>query len=634
MAYKKPLGVADNKSYKDMYHFTNNFPKGDPDETPSINDELKINDSIKENPYTANVEIEKNEVILQPDLSALFIARGKTHKQGGIDVTLRPEAFVYSDDETLALTPEECDLYELKKGGTHKPKNYTPAKVIQKNVNPKNYNRLVSNISDVKKGDLAKKSSAMMLEKYIETLGQVAYAQENKKNFPQGLPAISEGTAPVYHPELEMLLDESKQYANKSELKDKEKNKQYTRYGGTVENPYMQGGGSYLTRPSGSRIEGSTKGWKKVLETDTYIQYERDGQTRTVAKTGPKMSDADWLNFLKNETPEHKAKRLRNQPGNMRMEGFQWKPVPPQYTPGQYNLPGLSGRRTPGLTIPEAPYEDHIPQVPDITTTSQGVKRADWEFTPWQKYSQGYNLYKLASARRYMPMRSQVDSPIEDPYLLNPEQTVGDLKGAAYQQVNSLKTLSPILRNAQAASIQGSLQDQLPGVRTNYDNANQQIVQGVRGRNVAAQTRDEYQNKDLDQKYYQQTIVGRQNFDNMKAYLGDQYVNNVLRDVETNQSLAYNLLTQNNPAYGYDWDTGNFYRNNKNILDAQSTPQGDYLQSLLQDIDIKTLSPAEKIQLLRELQRGKALQYLQPGFGQMGKKGGTMGNNNPYRKKY
>jgi len=631
MSYKKPVGVADNKSYKDMYHFTNTDPSKSTNETPSINDELKINDSIKENPYTANVEIEKDEVVLQPDLSGLFLARGKTHKKGGIDVTLKPESFIYSNDKSLALTPEECELYEFKKGGTtHKPENYTPAQVVRKNVDPKDYNRLVSNITDTKKGELAKKSSALMLDKYIETLGQVAYIQENKKNFPQGMPAISEGTAPVFHPELEALMDESVQYANGTEIKDKykdDKSKQYVKYGGTVGNPYMQGGG--LTNPQGSRIEGSTKGWKKIAETDQYIQYERNGQVRTVPKNGPQMSDPDWIEFKRTETPEHKANRLRGQQGSGRQYGFTLKPVAPMYTAGETDMTIGQNRVTIPGNLP-TPQLTNIPgpQVPNINATPQGYKRADWEFTPWQKLSQGYNLYKLASARREFPMRSQVDSPLEDPYLVNPEQTVGDLKGISNQNINSLKTLNPILRNAQAASIYGQIQNQIPEVRNQYDNTNQQIVQGVRARNVAAQTRDEYKNKELDQQYYQQTVVGRQNFANMKSYLGDQYMNNVMRDVETNQSLAYNLLSQDNPAYDYDWKTGHFMRNQKSILDAKSNPQGDYIQSILGGIDFQSLSNAEKIQLVRELQRGKALQYLQPGFppaiGAQSKKGGIM----------
>lgn len=626
MAYKKPLGVADNKTYKDMYHFNNRFfgEGGDPNETPSINDELKINDAIKENPYSANVEIEKDEIVLQPDLTGLFIAKGKSHKQGGIDVSLRPNSFVFSDDKSLALTPRECELFELKKGGkSHLPQNYTPAQVIRKNVKPEDYNRLVSNISDVKKGDLTKKSSAMMLEKYIDTLGGVAYLQEKKKDFPQGLPDFSIGSAPVKHPELDALLDESYQFGNKPD-------KQYTKYGGKVENPYKAQLG--VNRPPmGSRLY-DTKGWTKIEETDEYIQYKKTstGEVKIVQKDGPKMSDADWTKFI--NSPQGKATRhLRQTQQTATDYGFQQKPLElleAEMSP----MLGLAPRAPMNpLAPPDFTTPTPTPQVPELDVTPQGVKRADWQFTPWQRVSKGYNLAKLASARRYMPMRSQVDSPVEEAYLVNPEQTVGDLKALANQQISALGTLNPILRNAQAASAYGQLQNQIPQVRNQYDNANQQIVQGVRQRNAAAQTRDEYQNKAYDQQYYKESIVGRQNFDNMRAYLGDQYMNNVLRDVETNQALAYNLLTLNNPAYGYDWKTGNFYRNKKDILDVQGSGAQDEYRSLIQLAD-QIGDPVKKLELLTKIH---GLRVFGPAISAQNnspfrKKGGTV--RNPYKK--
>jgi hypothetical protein len=132
------MGVADNKTYKNMYHFTGN-PYGnlDLEDVPSINGEATINTNIKDNPYRANVEIEKGEIVLQPDLTALFKAQGKKHSGGGIDVNLKPNAFIFSDDKSLALTKEDCETFELEKydkGGKYKAKDYTPAKMLKKKI--------------------------------------------------------------------------------------------------------------------------------------------------------------------------------------------------------------------------------------------------------------------------------------------------------------------------------------------------------------------------------------------------------------------------------------------------------------------------------------------------------------------
>jgi hypothetical protein len=98
------MGVADNKSYKDQYHFKMRNPYSVTEGMPSLNLDPKVNETIKENTERANVEIEKDEIILNPDLSALFKAKGKTHKQGGINVMLKPNSFVFSDDKTLVST--------------------------------------------------------------------------------------------------------------------------------------------------------------------------------------------------------------------------------------------------------------------------------------------------------------------------------------------------------------------------------------------------------------------------------------------------------------------------------------------------------------------------------------------------
>ena len=88
------MGVADNRSYKDEYLFKDSYksvfrsPSLTEEDNPSINVDPKINSTIKENPYRSNVEIEGREIVLKPDLSALFTAVGKRPSKGGMDVLL------------------------------------------------------------------------------------------------------------------------------------------------------------------------------------------------------------------------------------------------------------------------------------------------------------------------------------------------------------------------------------------------------------------------------------------------------------------------------------------------------------------------------------------------------------------
>lgn len=665
------MGVADNKTYKNMYHFNDTFYRTKLEDLPSLEVDPKINTNIKENPYTSNVEIEEGEIVLQPDLSALFKARGKKHKNGGIDVSLKPDSFVFSDDKSMALTQEECETFELggkysldkDKKKKHDPKDYTPAKVLKKAVNIEHYNRLVNNLNDPIKDDLAKKSSAMMLEKYIGTLGNIAFVQEQKKKFPTGVPGFAIGTAPVYDPELE---------------EDIEAQKQYAKYGG----PIMQDGGrSRVGQMWGNALADQEAEYRRIArrnraqsvplnrplqnQSDPWGLWKGDKQTVFVDRYGvsnaaDKISDLDkvatelgyngkkdpkaFQQWLYNSSPENRsiidkwhAKYGDTGPVGGMFDGkigIRWqnilrelrdRPINEPIKPDGPQIPGIRERPPINATVPPTSPIDNIPHANPVTGDSQGVKRADWEFTPWQKISQLYNLSKYAGAKRYMPYRSRMNSSYVDPSLVNPEQVMGDLRSGTNQNINSLNTLNPILRNAQASNIYGQYLDKAPQIRSEYDNQNAQITNQFRQYNNQIRNQETQTNMINDQNYYQQSVVGRQNYDNLKTYLGDQYMNNLLGDVQTNQSLSYNLLTQNNPAYGYDWKTGNFTRNKKDILDVQGAGSADELKSVSEEINQIT-DPYQ-----RSLARIKlyGLKVFGPAINQQ-KKGGKI-KHNPYK---
>lgn len=570
------MGVADNRTYKNEYHFTDDS-KPTSEQHPSIEKDPKVNTTIKKNPYRSNVEIEGGEVVLQPDLSALFKAKGKRHAQGGMDVLLKPDSFVFSDFDELEIDEDEAEDFELKEGGT-------PAKTLKKNIDIKHYNTLVQNVTNPYKDDLAKKSSAKMLEKYIKTLGNIAYIQESKKGFPQGLPDFSIGTAPMENEELENQIEE---------------NKQYMKAGGMTKNPYAKVGLSVdLDCPCGRKPDGTCKdcpdesAWNPYIQgaekvtgsvPNDYTQILNTSRGTLYQKYIPGTSrrkpsaqeEAAYMRWLNTKSPEERqriinanieaGKKLKNTPES---DKFLWKervlPI------NNFNFSPKPLANTP----PE--QKDDIPVVEEQDYTPQGSKSADWKFTPWQKLSQAYNWGQYAGVNRYMPFRSRYTATYVDPALVNPEQAIGDMKGMTNQQLASLSTLSPILRNAQAAGSFGQLLGQIGSVRSQYDNQNAQILNQTRQYNNQVKNNESLVNMGNDQQYYTQAVEGRKNFENMRTYTANQAMNNVLRDVETNQKLAYNLLTQNNPAYNFDWRTGRFTRTNKSVLDVATDSKSDW----------------------------------------------------------
>jgi len=548
------MGVGDNKSYKNMYHFTGKYYQNDPSKLPSLhNDNPKINDSIDENPYAANVEVEEGEIILNPDLSALFKAKGKKHSQGGTDVYLKGGSFVFSDHKSMNISNDEQEMFELKTG-----KKNTPAEVLKRNIDTKHYNALVQNLLDPKKDDLAKRSSSMMLEKYVEKLGQIGYIQESKKGFPDGTPAFSTNTAPVFDKDIKEDIMESKQYM---------------KYGGRILPKFQVAGGwgrlsTFFDQkkeviPEGYRLNplAGFRGMPRYIPTGTQ-SVTTQTTTPPVATTPPQTS----TNTKVSGVPE----KTSGNPYNKQLEI--------KITPGEI------GYATPDIGVGK------IDEKPD------SFMKIPWEFTPYQKESQAYNALKAASVKRYMPMRSRFNTTYMDPSLLNPEQTIADMKGLANQQVGATSALNPILGNAQANDIWASLLDKAPTIRNQYDNQNSQIINSSRQFNTQLKTQKTLTDMQNDQNYYRESITGQQNYDNMKNYMWDQFMNNRMRDVETNQSLAYMMATQKNPAWRFDYKTGQFLRNKKDFRDVDD----DQFSKLLNEMigNYKSYDPKVQVAIL------------------------------------
>lgn len=705
------IGPADNKSYKNTSFFNGSYPSSYGDAMPSLNLPPEINSTIKENPYRTNVEIEKDEVVLPPDMSALFKAKGKKHYDGGINVDLQPNSFVFSDDKSLAFDKHDHNAFELKAGGNFNKYNNTPAAVLVRNIDPKHYNKMVANVSNVKGDELGKKTSALMLQKYIGTIGNVAYLQEKKKGFPQGIPSFSNGSAPVYDDDLKNQIMQQKQYA---------------KYGGNI-NPYnekMQHGGTptdtkslmdllynnlnktkddgygstspYLaptqvnqpqaqtSHPSGNPYgppivpyrsahtpQGSVtptgkssffdkgpdylQSWEKVIPGVSQMS-NKDAQSAIynyTLKNNPNQAIAMWKDAgltnqgrtmpdLVNMTDKDANGKPLYTFNNTEFTPDKLKSLEGAYVDGDFGYRQLPYTQGPDLNRFKGSMKVNIipgqqtidpPQPGDVNGPAQSGKDINWQFTPWQKVSQGWNALQYADAKRYMPYRSQDQASYIDPALVNPQQAIGDMQASANQQLAGINTLNPVLRNAQAAGTYSQYLDKVPQVQSQYDNQNVGIMNQAREYNNQIKNNETATNMDNDQKYYDQSVVGQQNFDDLKSYLGNQWMNNVLGDVNTDQSLAYNELTQKNPAYGYDFKSGNFYRNPMNILDAPDNGNNAALKQITDQID-KISDPKQKADAYLKLY---GLNTLGPKFAaaedsRSQQKRGGMIRKNPYKK--
>jgi len=157
----------------------------------------------------ANVEAEKNETVLtdadQDGFYELYNIGGKRHSQGGTPLNLPEQSFIFSDTRKMKFTKEE-----LKELGVSSSKRLTPAAVSKKFP----INKYMEVLKDPSSDDIAIQSAEAMIKKNKIKLSQIAFMQEKKKDFEEGLPLaaypylLENGIDPK---EFEMKIEQAKQ---------------------------------------------------------------------------------------------------------------------------------------------------------------------------------------------------------------------------------------------------------------------------------------------------------------------------------------------------------------------------------------------------------------------------------------
>jgi hypothetical protein len=634
----KKMAIADNATYKDQYFFkTGDQYDSTFGENPSLDVEDNINYTIKSNPYRANVEIEGREVVLNPELDGIFDAKGKRHHKGGMPVQLKPGSFVFSDHSPMALSKQEQEVLELKQGSSSKKKDNTPAQVLKRNIDLEHYNRLVNNIEDPKKNLLAKSSSELMLNKYREIVGKIAFAQESKKGFEDGIPEFAKDSAPVYNDEVKDKIMEQKQYA---------------KYGGHIKNPYREIGQTGLTMMQTAGLVPYTgdkgddwnaskyteKEWNQFAADVGFYKEAKEKNIPITNKTfqqwmlnhptygpivkqvheGSTTKQGEWFVGPDGRTVFQRFGTNKAEDPADEMLGVRWDQVKERSIIPNTTITSVN------TTTTLAPSYITPPEVKNIEVTPQDYMPIRWQFTPWQKVSQAVNAGRAIGIKKYGPMRSQFEPKYVSLPLYNPEPAIQDAQAATFMALNSFRSQNPILANAMASDAIGKNLNKINEIRAQYDNMNVGQKTNEEMTNTQLRNQSLMANINFDQDYYQKSVIASANFDKAKQFAQDQYWSGLFKDVATNESLAYMMATLRDPAWTYDFKTGDYKRLPKNILDAMTAnTKGAYLDKYIQQIDFNALSPGEKINFLKVL----ALKQFQP---QVSRKGGVI-KKNPYR---
>lgn len=162
-------------------------------------DDVSVRYSLSSVPReAANIEAEGGETVLT-DLNndgqfGLYNIKGPRHSKGGVPMYLPEQSFVFSDTPKMKFNRQEMADF-----GIESRKKMTPAKISKKFQ----LNEYIGAMADPFADEITIRSAEMMRDKNQMSLSKLAFGQEAKKQFSDGVPVtahpylISQGINPI-----------------------------------------------------------------------------------------------------------------------------------------------------------------------------------------------------------------------------------------------------------------------------------------------------------------------------------------------------------------------------------------------------------------------------------------------------
>lgn len=446
----------------------------------------------------ANAELEKDEIVFNPKTLAMHRVIGKWHKDGGVNTNLDEGSFIFSNFKDLAINKKEKSQFEFRMGGSYKPHNNTPAKVLMKEIDLPHHNKMVNILQSKTQDDIAKNSAALMIAKNIEKAGRVAYLQEKKKNFEDGLPEFAQNTAPVYDDYTNNQISQSQQYMKRGGLKKYQM--------GITNFPnsdfYNKVYGSNYVPSTVSNKFGMLNGYPSFMQspTQSYAQFPSSFSMQSMLN--PKT---DWASSQQNYDNSVNAKRVAE---------F-------EKTAQQANT-GLHPNKA--------------------VDTNSNLAGKQIPLTGYQYLNALYPLMQRVRTQR--PMRMEI------PQMVVPEMEMMDVQpflSNIDQQMSLSRRLARTVNPAQANIVNQSIYGQ--GLDARNQAISQVTNQNREMRNrMAMNIADAYNKRNMgmaqaNQDYYQKSQLADLNRESMKSALKNQSMSIFNKYISDNQALQNTFNT-------------------------------------------------------------------------------------------
>jgi len=520
MAYKIYVEKQGTPYPYDTKHYNGSLP-----ELPEVSTKMK---PIEED--NANAEIEKGEIILDPETGALHKALGKPHSKGGTPVSLKDGSFIFSNYKNLAIKKNEKELFEFKLGGKYKPQDNTPSKVLEKEVDLEHHNKMIDILQNEKKHTEETVNSAkLMMLKNLEKVGQLAFLQESKKNLQA--PAFAQQTAPVYSKDTDEQINQSMQY--------------------------LQQGGRKLTAEEILKAEknklNDITGWNFLYRDGRKSYYDKPGSVQTT-RTKPSAADeAAYAKYLSTETAEQRMRRKAR-------EAQQSTPGPLGYTAdllsnSQLDLkfPKMDSMSPAASLIGRPPTQQLNGNLAGNPQELVDPTTYDTKLTPWQKINVGIPFYRALNIKTQYPLRQHQESVIPQMENINAQPQLDQNNQAYFNAAQQTKGLIPGQASAYMQQLFGTRIAANNQAIGNVQNANVQTQNNQKIMTANTLNQDAVQNRAFDLKYYDQTQTAIKNTDELRQAYTQQGINNLNETMTKKLAFDSWLNTQQqykgNPTY-------------------------------------------------------------------------------------
>lgn len=579
------------------------------DESNLVDKMNKVSSTIKplskDNLKDSVAELEKDEYLFSPEKLTLHKVLGKKHTKGGTPVNIAPNSFIFSDFKDLAITKNEKELYEFKNGGTNKAKNNTPAKVLSKQLDIEHHNKMVNILNSKNQDDIAKNSANLMLQKNMEKVGQLAYLQENKKGFPQGIPDFAQNVAPVYDDNTNTQITQSTQYMkhggyilpefkgggnvrskaySPNTMEFLNNGRAFNMYGTTtntdIDSPQHWTGSSYSgvdqnklkdfqswffqNNPKASILDfqkAYNVEFKKQTGEDYFSDSDENRANDFDGLNGLRTSAALMFNAFRTTTQPGQQVRIPGTPG----DSFQLPQVSkdPNFPIRYVDMYKPEPTKALDYTMPkEQSFTDsQVFGLPDKGLVPGEAKAQTESYTParvgltnWQQFNIAAPLLQSLGVRTQLPYRQQLNPIAPGVEYTNSDAQLASIDQSFNTNRRSLNNMSPTQALQANASAYGQGLDARNQAIAQTNQQNQQIGSQYNQNVANLYNQTQSQNSNFNKQYYDEVQTALKNKQDYKDFFKNKSLSTANEYLSENQTLN-NTFNAMNAGFTKDGQT-------------------------------------------------------------------------------